>query len=88
MFKYGSFRLFVLKILFGALLIIISAIQIVSLLTFDHKDPGFNNFISEDSNIEVVNYFGIFGAYLSSYSLVLLGQLVYIISFFILLELL
>ncbi len=86
MFNYGSFRLFIVKFSLGLLLILISIIQIGSFISHDPQDPGFNTFINNSSSIDISNYFGVFGAYVASYMLVLIGHLSYLFSLFILLE--
>ena len=72
MFKYGSFRNFVLKFLVGIVLFGFGLSFFASLFSYSPNDPGFNqlNYNINDSSIE--NLMGFFGAYLSSYSLILL----------------
>ena len=86
MFKYGSFRNFFVKSFVGIILFGFGSIYIVSLYSYSPNDPGFNqlNYNIDDSKIE--NLLGFFGAYLSSYSLILIGTLVYLLAFFIALE--
>ena len=83
MFKYGSFRNFVIKFFVGIVLFIFGLIYLTSLYSFSSTDPGFNQFNYNISNNEVSNFLGFFGAYLSSYSLVFIGTLSYLLSFFI-----
>ena len=61
-------------------------IYFTSLYSYSANDPGFNqlNYNINDSNIE--NLMGFFGAYLSSYSLIFIGTLSYLLAFFIILE--
>ncbi len=82
MFKYGSFRNFCLKVSFGIFFIIASSIYILSLYSFNLDDPGFNKLLDSSSDYKVANFFGYFGAYLSSYSIVLLGILSYLLGFY------
>jgi len=86
MFKYGSIRNFVVKFLVGIILFGFGLIYFTSLYSYSAKDPGFNqlNYNINDSNIE--NLMGFFGAYLSSYSLIFIGTLSYLLVFFIILE--
>ena len=75
MFKYGSVRNFIVKFLVGVILFAFGLIYFTSLYSYSANDPGFNqlNYNINDSNIE--NLMGLFGAYLSSYSLIFIGTL-------------
>ena len=86
MFKYGSFRNFVVKFFVGIVLFIFGLIYLASLYSFSPNDPGFNqlNYNINDNKIE--NLVGIFGAYLSSYSFIFVGTLSYLLAFLITLE--
>jgi len=86
MFKYGSFRNFVGKFLLGTAFFGIGSIYIVSLYSYSPNDPTFNqlNYNNDNNNIE--NLAGVFGAYLSGYSLIFIGTLSYLLSFLIMLE--
>ena len=86
MFKYGSIRNFIVKFLVGIILFGFGLIYFTSLYSYSPNDPGFNqlNYNINDSNIE--NLMGFFGAYLSSYSLIFIGTLSYLLVFFIILE--
>jgi len=86
MFKYGSIRNFIIKFLVGIILFGFGLIYFTSLYTYSLNDPGFSqfNYNINDSNIE--NHMGFFGAYLSSYSLIFIGTLSYLLVFFIILE--
>ncbi len=86
MFKYGSIRNFIVKFLVGIILFAFGLIYFTSLYSYSASDPGFNqlNYNINDSNIE--NLMGFFGAYLSSYSLIFIGSLCYLLVFFIILE--
>ncbi len=86
MFKYGSIRNFIVKFLVGIVLFGFGLIFFTSLYSYSENDPGFNqlSYDINDSNIE--NLMGFFGAYLSSYSLIFIGTLSYLLVFFIILE--
>ncbi len=86
MFKYGSLRNFIVKFIVGIILFGFGLIYFTSLYSYSANDPGFNqfNYNVNDSNIE--NLVGFFGAYLSSYSLIFIGTLSYLLVFFIILE--
>ncbi len=86
MFRYGSFKLFFTKVLFGLGFCLFSIVLIVSLFTYDADDPGFKTFVSNPSTMEFSNYFGITGAYIASYSLVFIGHLSYLIGIFFMAE--
>ena len=86
MFKYGSFKLLLIKLIFGLFLITLGLIYFGSLISYNQNDPGFNTFASDDSIREISNYFGLFGSYLASYSMILIGLLSYIFCFFVLIE--
>ena len=80
MFKYGSFRHFLIKVFMGALLISIGIFSIVSLYTYNSADPGFNTFSNNSSAPEINNYFGSIGAYASSYLIIIFGHFAYIFN--------
>jgi len=86
MFKYGSIRNFIVKFLVGIILFGFGLIYFTSLYSYSANDPGFNqlNYNINDKTIE--NLIGYFGAYLSSYSLIFIGTLSYLLVFFIILE--
>ena len=86
MFKYGSIRNFIVKFLAGVILFGFGLIYFTSLYSYSASDPGFNqlNYNINESNIK--NYIGFFGAYLSSYSLIFIGTLSYLLVFFVILE--
>ena len=86
MFKYGSFRNFVVKFFTGVILFGFGVIYIVSLYSYSPNDPGFNQFNNNLDNNNIKNVLGIFGAYLSSYSLIFIGTLSYILAFFLIFE--
>ncbi len=86
MFKYGSIRLFVLKIFFGLVLISLGVVYLISLGTYSIYDPGFNTYSNNGNIDEINNYFGLLGSYLSSYSIIILGQLSFLTGIFILVE--
>ena len=86
MFKYGSFRNFVIKFFIGITLFGFGLIFLASLISYSPNDPGFNqlNYSINDNKIE--NVIGFLGAYLSSYSIIFIGLLSYLLGFFITLE--
>lgn len=83
MFKYGSFRLFLAKFILGSLITAFAVVYLISLYSYSQTDPGFKIF---ETGNEIKNYFGLFGAYLASYSMFMFGQISYFVSFFILIE--
>ncbi len=86
MFKYGSIRNFVVKFFVGNVLFIFGLIYLASLYSYSANDPGFNQFNYNINNSEIDNLMGLFGAYLSSYSLIFIGTLSYVLVFFLTLE--
>ena len=86
MFKYGSFRNFVVKFFVGIFLFGFGAIYLASLFSYNPEDPGFNQLTNNINEKDVNNFLGLFGAYLSSYSLIFIGTLSYLLAFFIALE--
>ena len=82
MFKYGSFKKFIIKFFVGTVLFSFGLIYLASLYTYSPNDPGYQN-INEE---EVKNILGLFGAYLSSYSLVFVGTLSYMFALFLTIE--
>ncbi len=86
MFKYGSFRNFVLKFLVGIILFGFGLSFFASLYSYSPNDPGFNQLNYNISDNKIKNLLGFFGAYLSSYSLIFVGTLSYLLAFFITIE--
>ena len=86
MFKYGSFKLFLIKFSVGCLSLGISCVFLISLISYDVNDPGFKTFQDNVSNDNISNLFGIFGAYLSSYSITIFGNLSIISGLYLLFE--
>ena len=86
MFRYSSFTNFVTKFIAGLILITISLLLLISLYSHNYSDPGFQTFSTKQSDIKISNYLGLFGAYLSSYTIVIIGHLAYFFGFFLLLE--
>ena len=82
MFKYGSFRNFVIKFFVGIILFGFGSIYFASLYSYSPNDPGYQNF----NEGEIQNILGFFGAYLSSYSLVFIGTLSYLFALFLTIE--
>ena len=82
MFKYGSFRNFVIKFFIGIILFGFGSIYLLSLYTYSPNDPGYQN-LNEG---EIQNILGYFGAYLSSYSLVFIGTLSYLFALLLTIE--
>ena len=80
MFKYGGIRLFLLKILSGLFVITLSILIFGSLMSYDVSDPGFNKIVDKSL---ITNFFGYFGAILSSIMLVFFGHQSYTISIFL-----
>ena len=86
MFKYGSFRNFVFKFILGIILFGFGLIYLTSLYSYSPNDPGFNQLNYNTNNSQIENLLGLFGAHLSSYSLVFIGTLSYLSAIFIILE--
>jgi len=80
MFNYGSFKLFVIKLFSGIVLILFSIILILSLITYSDADPGIGKF---NSKAEIINFFGFAGAIISSFFFLILGASSFILAFFI-----
>tara|TARA_B100001057_G_scaffold136908_1_gene136540 strand:+ start:5640 stop:7877 length:2238 start_codon:yes stop_codon:yes gene_type:complete len=86
MFKYGSLRQFFIKIFIGALTVSFSLVYLGSLISYSENDPGFNTFSNNELSQNILNYFGILGSKISSYSIVIIGGLSYVVASFLLLE--
>ena len=82
MFRYGSFRNFIVKFFVGSILLGFGLIYLFSLYSYSPNDPGYQNFNAG----EVKNIIGLFGAYLSSYSLVFVGTLIYLFALLLTIE--
>ncbi len=86
MFKYGSFRNFIVKFFVGIILFGFGLIYLGSLYSYSPNDPGFNQLNYNINGNEIKNVLGLFGAYLSSYSLIFIGTLSYLLALFITIE--
>ena len=65
MFKYGSFRNFVVKFFLGIALFLFGLTYLTSLYSYSPNDPGFNQLNYNINDNKISNLFGFFGAYLS-----------------------
>ena len=83
MFKYGSFRNFIVKFILGIIFFVFGLGYLASLYSYSPNDPGFSQLNNNINKGEIKNILGLFGAYLSSYSLVFIGILSYLFAFFI-----
>ncbi len=86
MFKYGSFRSFVVMFFVGIILFGFGLVYLASLYSYSENDPGFSQLNYNIIDNKVENILGLFGAHLSSYSLIFIGTLSYILAFFITVE--
>ncbi len=80
MFNYGSFKLFLAKIFFGAILVSFSSFLLISILAHNPNDPGIGKITNSG---EVENFFGFWGSLISSFFLIVFGRLSLFISIFI-----
>ena len=81
MFKYGSIRNFVIKFFVGIILFVFGLIYFVSLYTHSPNNLGCQSNFKGDEN-----FFGIFGAYLSSCSYDSFGTLSFLFALFLTIE--
>ena len=86
MFKYGSFRNFILKFFAGIALFGFGSVYLLSLFSYSPSDPGFSQLNYNINDPEIKNYMSFFGAYLSSYSLIFIGTLSYLSAIFLTIE--
>ena len=86
MFKYGTFKNFVVKFVLGTALFSFGLVYLTSLYSYSPNDPGFNQLKQNFNENDIKNLFGFFGAYLSSYSLIFIGTLAYFLGFLMLIE--
>ncbi len=86
MFKYGSFRNFVIKFFVGLVLFGFGLAYLSSLYSYSPNDPGFKQLNYNMNENEIKNILGFFGAYLSSYSIIFIGTLSYLFAFILTLE--
>ena len=86
MFKYGSIKLFLIKLIFGIIGFCLGIVYLISLYSFHESDPGFKTYSDIQSELKIKNYFGLYGAYLASLSRVIIGNLSYLFALFILVE--
>ena len=80
MFSYGSFKLLLLKVFLGAFLVIFSIFLFVSIYTYNPNDPGIGRLVARS---EVTNFFGFWGAVVSSIFLALFGKASFILFIFL-----
>jgi DNA segregation ATPase FtsK/SpoIIIE, S-DNA-T family len=80
MFNYGSFKLLLLKVFIGIFLLGFSLFLFVSFYTYSPNDPGIGRLVGKS---EITNFFGFWGAIVSSTFLTLYGKA----SFFIIIYL-
>ena len=80
MFKYGGFKLFLIKTFLGLMLVGSGLFVLISLATYSQEDPGLGKFHSFG---DITNFFGHFGALTSSTLLFLFGKYSYVIGFFV-----
>jgi len=80
MFSYGSFKLLLLKVFLGAFLVIFSIFLFVSIYTYNPNDPGIGRLVARS---EVTNFFGFWGAVVSSIFLTLFGKASFILFIFL-----
>ena len=80
MFKYGSFKLFWLKLFIGLILLSFSSFLLISVFSFSPSDPGFGKL---KQSADINNIFGFWGAFLSSFFLVFFGTVSAIIIVFV-----
>ena len=81
MFKYGGFKLFLIKTCLGLVLLGSGLFILISLGTHNPEDPGLGKFQSFGN---ITNFFGHFGALTSSTFLFFFAAYSYVIGFFIL----
>ena len=79
MFKYGGFKLFLLKTFTGLLLLVFGIFLAISIWTHNPSDPGLGKIKSFGS---ISNFFGYFGALTSSTLLFFFGLFSYVLSLF------
>ena len=77
MFKYGGFKLFLIKVFLGFILTATGLFCLISLSSYNPDDPGFGNLQSFG---EITNFFGSLGAFASSLFLFLFGYFSYVVS--------
>ena len=80
MFNYGTFKLFVLKIFCGFILVGLSSFLLISVLSYNMADPGFGK-LNETS--EIKNFFGFWGSLTASFYLIFLGKISIILIVFL-----
>ncbi len=71
MFNYGSFKLLLIKVFLGVFLFGFSLFLFVSIYTYNPNDPGIGRLVGRS---EITNFFGFWGAFFSSFFLILYGK--------------
>ena len=79
MFKYGGFKLFLIKSSAGAAFLVFGVFMMISLGTHNTSDPGLGKLHSFG---DIKNFFGYFGALASSSFLFAFGLYSFVLSFF------
>ena len=80
MFNYGSFKLLLLKVFLGILLLSLSLFLFVSIYTYNLNDPGIGKLVGKS---EITNFFGFWGAIFSSIFLTLYGKTSFFLVIFL-----
>ena len=81
MFKYGGFKLLLLKVFFGLFLISLSSFILISIISHSPGDPSIGRLVGDG---EIANIFGFWGSISSGVFLMLFGSGSVILSAFIL----
>ena len=79
MFKYGGLKLFLLKTISGLALLALGLFILISVGTHNPEDPGLGRLLHFN---ETTNFFGRFGATVSSLLIFFFGHYSYLIGIF------
>ena len=77
---FQSIRNFIYKTIFATLFFLVSAFSFVSLITYNENDPGFGRY---EKTEDVYNYFGVYGANVSSFLNEFIGLCSFLIPIFL-----
>ena len=80
MFKYGSFKLFILKFILGSIFVGFAIFLGLSLITYSVTDPGIGKLLN---NSTPANFFGYFGAVSASVAVIVFGGASFIFVIFL-----
>ena len=81
MSKFNTLRSIIISKIIGIILIAISIVILLSLLSYSKNDSAFGNI---SSSLEINNFVGVYGSYISGFLLIMINKLSYLVPIFFL----